>query len=175
MKRYSMYIDEAEEKPDGEWVVAEEALALEASLDMADRAGLELAKQLEVANARVAELERIGDEDLLNRACDERDAARKERDAANARADAAKEDAAMWNRQAAEQKARADAAERKHQRWAIEHARAERAEAEALALRARVELCHLVLSRRFEECAHMQSSTGELCWADELEAALGDK
>jgi len=111
MKRYSMYIDEAEEKPDGEWVKAEEALAMEASLDMADRAGLELAKQLEVAE-------------------------REYQIANDAHFDA---------------RVRAECAESK------------------------VERCKAVLSRRYSEPGHWENPNGELCSADELEAALEDE
>lgn len=159
MKRYSMYIDEAEEKPDGEWVKAEEAIALEASLDMADRAGLELAKQLEVANARVAELESAARRDL------ERFAALVgARDAANARADAAERELDHELKKGPT-----------HAEWLACHNAKERAESEAEALRDKVERCKAVLSRRHSEPGHWENPAGDLCSADELEAALEDK
>jgi len=50
-----------------------------------------------------------------------------------------------------------------------------RAESEATAMRAKVERCKAVLSRRYSEPGHWENPNGDLCSADELEAALEDK
>jgi len=190
MKRYVLYMayrhggsgTELDLYPsdDGEWVKAEEALALEASLDMADRAGLELAKQLEDANARVAELESeltiAWEEDPL---VPELRARVAELEASEKQAREMSVTARMLLKEDGEMQAlldaanaRADAAEREE---TLEYGRAERYKAEAAALRASVERCKAVLSRRYSEPGHWENPNGELCSADELEAALEDK
>lgn len=113
MKRYSMYIDEAEEKPDGGRVKWEDANARVAELEGRPEMSRWLAvlRERDAANARVAELESAARRDLEQFA-----ALVGARDAANARADAA------------ERLLRAHTIER------------DRAESEAAALRARIAL-----------------------------------
>jgi hypothetical protein len=100
----------------------------------------------EEANARVAELE--------------------------ASRDALRRDTTQWKEFSAASNARADAAERSLD--AADRAGLELAKQLETAER-KVKACKAVLSRRYSEPGHWENPAGDLCSADELEAALEDK
>jgi chromosome segregation ATPase len=145
------------ESEHGEWVKWYDA---HAALVIAAKAAAGLSADLAAANARVAELESA-----------DREAAKcirelsDERDAANARADENCAWATRAESEAAALRASLDAADRAGLALAKQLDEAER----------KVIACRAVLSRRYSEPGHWENPAGDLCSADELEAALEDK